>query len=251
MLDRPEEYEKMAAAESGLWWYAALHEQVCSAIASQFSSRDISIVDAACGTGGLLVRLRGMGYADARGFDLSENAVRIASSRGCDAVLRDLADISEGYGPSSVDVIICNDALYHLPEGRREGFVRSCGGILRRKGLLIMNLPALDVFSGTHDVVIGIGHRFSRGEAVRLVSAGPFGIKTGCYWPFFASPAIFAARFFQRVRMRVLCRGRLSSDVELPPKAVNWILKRMAIAENRIFRWKPWGSSFFLVAERI
>jgi len=34
MLDRPEEFERMAPVEADLWWYNALHAQVEEAVPS-------------------------------------------------------------------------------------------------------------------------------------------------------------------------------------------------------------------------
>ena len=49
----PAEYLKMDAAEDGMWWYRALHARLMDAVASV----DGAVLDAGCGTGGLLAAM--------------------------------------------------------------------------------------------------------------------------------------------------------------------------------------------------
>ena len=53
---QPDEYRKMAKAESVMWWYRALHANLLWLI-RRFAPVDGPILDAGCGTGGLLARL--------------------------------------------------------------------------------------------------------------------------------------------------------------------------------------------------
>lgn len=79
MLERSHEYEKMAHVEQEHWWYVALHHLVLRALRHKFAHIDPAIIDAGCGTGGLMLFLRDRGYSDLQGFDLSEDAVRLLS----------------------------------------------------------------------------------------------------------------------------------------------------------------------------
>src|ERR1700760_5136879 len=47
------EYGLMDAAEGGMWWYRALHARLCHALAPVRGT----VLDAGCGTGGLLAVL--------------------------------------------------------------------------------------------------------------------------------------------------------------------------------------------------
>lgn len=55
MLAKEKEYIKMAKAERNHWWYRNLHYLVLDTIKNRFSRRDIAIIDAGCGTGGVIV----------------------------------------------------------------------------------------------------------------------------------------------------------------------------------------------------
>jgi len=52
MLDRKQEYERMADVEMDHWWYQTLHSQVLNILEAVFPTKNISILDAGCGTGG-------------------------------------------------------------------------------------------------------------------------------------------------------------------------------------------------------
>ncbi|WP_332837646.1 methyltransferase domain-containing protein, partial [Neoroseomonas rubea] len=55
----PAEYDLMDAAEERMWWYRALHARVLDALARRPGPAG-ALLDAGCGTGGLLRRLAGL-----------------------------------------------------------------------------------------------------------------------------------------------------------------------------------------------
>lgn len=78
MIDNEEEYRRMFEVEQKLWWYGRLHRMVLKNIRQQFEDRQIRILDAACGTGGLLSYLHAKGYKNCSGFDASAHAVKFS-----------------------------------------------------------------------------------------------------------------------------------------------------------------------------
>ena len=90
MIDSKEEYIKMENVESKHWWYVSLHNLTLKTIQKAFKQKDISILDAGCGTGGLLEKLISNNYKFVEGFDISEDAVEIARLKKIDIKLGDL-----------------------------------------------------------------------------------------------------------------------------------------------------------------
>lgn len=251
MLDRALEYQKMAESEQILWWYQALHDLTLNTLEKQYSqNRDIAIVDAGCGTGGMLMHLKQKGYTNISGFDLSEDAVQWCQNRGLSVHKNDLLAISTKYAPNSVDVIISNDTLCYLDTNQREEFIRNCHLILRPGGLLVLNLPALNAFGGIHDVAVGIKKRFSRKSIADTVNLNDFQFINQLYWPFLLSPIIFLARSIQRLQMRVNTDFEVKSDVNLPNRWLNAILLFITRIENHFIPIKPFGSSLFVVLNK-
>ncbi len=250
MLEREHEYEKMASVEQKLWWYRALHYFVLSSIRKNVTGQDIKIIDAGCGTGGLMMFLKRHGYTNLQGFDLSEKAVEICRHRLQDVVLANLLDISSLYPLKSADVVISNDTLYFLDEKERDLLIHRFSEVLKPDGLLILNLPALNAFRGIHDLSVGCKHRFSRRDIKCLFGPAHFKIVSRVYWPFWLSPVIYFTRLMQRIKMRGNHGFEVRSDIDLPSPQINKILESITKFENRFFPLKPFGSSLFVVARR-
>jgi SAM-dependent methyltransferase len=250
VLNHPQEYRRMAAVEQDHWWYRALHELVLAAIRRRSPATDLRIVDAGCGTGGLMLFLGARGYRQVQGFDLSEHAVDRCRAAGLTVGQDSLANIGARHGAGMVDVVVSNDVLYFLTPEQQGRFLEGCHAVLGPSGLLIMNLPALAAFRGIHDVSVGIGRRFSRPAVRQLLQANGFDPERETYWPFLLSPLIFLVRLGQRIRLRLQAGVAVRSDVSLPPRALNALLYRLVRFENRRLSRKPWGSSLFVVARR-
>lgn len=285
MIGKRHEYDIMAAVESQHWWYTTLHSQVIQAIRKyskvqqqlnhqQHISRDtrlisdsplindpqliianqqnkLSILDAGCGTGGLLMALKQAGFNHAQGFDLSSDAVAHAQIRGLHAKLGDLNHLSQFAPPQSFDVMINNDTLYHLTVDQRIDFFKSCLSLLKPNGIMIMNVPALDAFKGNHDLAVGITERFSKTTLVPFIKNNGFEVIQARYWPFVLSPVIWATRVVQKKMRRVVAPPMgYQSDLALPNPFVNKVLGKLCAVEQAASLATPWGSSLFLILQK-
>ena len=54
MLNKKEEYKKMSIVEQSHWWYKILHKLVLDTLIQHLPSKDSIILDAGCGSGGLI-----------------------------------------------------------------------------------------------------------------------------------------------------------------------------------------------------
>ncbi len=54
---QPDEYHKMARIEDAMWYYRALHRHIVRSLSRQLPAAMVRVLDAGCGTGGLLRRL--------------------------------------------------------------------------------------------------------------------------------------------------------------------------------------------------
>jgi len=250
MLDREHEYQKMAECERDHWWYRSLHEQCLHAIAGMRAEQPLNILDAACGTGGLLLKLLRNCGDQLYGFDLSPLAVERAQARGLNVVQADLRSLSGVFPLTFFDVIVSNDSLYFLSECEQNVFVRACHERLRPGGLLIMNLPARREFSGAHDQAVGIARRFETKDVARLVQTGPWILVRNKSWPMFLSPLVLAVRTIQRLRMRFSPPDTVvSSDVDMPSRGLNAFLHGLTSVE-RFWPGHGYGSSILLVMRK-
>jgi len=240
----------MAEVEEAHWWYRALHHRVLDSIRKCFQKDDITILDAGCGTGGLMRFLQGHGYRNISGFDLSPYAVEICRERRLPSVkLGDILKIDEIFqGP--FDVIVSNDVLCYFNE--RE-IVSLADKILRRLkpgGVFMGNLPAFKAFGGIHDISVGIKMRYTKKQFLDLFDPESFENISVDFWPFLLSPFVFLVRSVQRIKLRLNPDLEIRSDIDMPNAIVNGLLFRLIALENKVFRKKPWASSMFIILRK-
>lgn len=79
---RNEEYEAMARVEHTLWWYRGLRNNVTALLAAHRRTRNLIVLDAGCGTGGILDMLARQWPDDKRlGIDYSSLACSYSLQR--------------------------------------------------------------------------------------------------------------------------------------------------------------------------
>ena len=249
MLNRHEEYQKMNEVENTLWWYRCLHSLVTSNI--QTLPKDTKILDAGCGTGGLLLYLHQKGYTNMTGFDLSQDAIHFAKSKllpiDKQIVLfqHNLVNPIDK-GGEYFDVIISNDTLYYFSVEEQKKILIQFHHKLSKNGLVILNLPAFDVFSGIHDDAVGIRMRFSKKNLKAIVDPDLFDIVNLRYWPMLLSPIIYLVRLMQR-RKKQSGNYEVVSDVNTPPKLINDALFFLTQFETFLDLPFSIGSSLFVI----
>ena len=104
-----------------------------------------TLLECACGTGSLTVRLGRMGYA-VTGADLSEDMLMVARTKALDAGLRMLPFVCQDMRRLSlhkpVDAVVCAcDGVNYLLDGA-EDFFRSAYGALKPGGLLLFDVSS-------------------------------------------------------------------------------------------------------------
>ena len=243
MIGNDSEYTKMFEVESQHWWYKILHLQCLHQIQDHFISKNIDIVDAGCGTGGLINYLNQNGYKNISGIDISPKAIEFCKLRGLDVHKRNILDIDKIYKPNSLDVILCNDVIYFLKIRQQVALLDKFHLLLKRNGVLIMNLPSLKIFKGSHDVAVGINDRFTKSSIKSLVNQTNFLMNNIRYWPFVISPIIFVIRFAQSIKLRLTKQSDITSDLSPPIRFINTILFNLIKVELEVSKNYPWGSS--------
>lgn len=245
-----DEYYRMAEVESTHWWYRSLHFLVLKHIKKHFSSRKIKIIDAGCGTGGLMSFLIGRGYRDIHGFDVSDVAVKFCQDNNLSVFKGNLKNISDYFQEEDADVIISNDTFYFLSIDEQRKLADDIYRVLRKGGVLIANMPALKTFGGIHDLQVGIKRRFEREDIGRVFDGNKYALLTKTFWPLALSPVIWLSRYVQRLKMKLNPDTRIISDLKNEGKIINSMLFSITKAENQILSKKPFGSSLFLVMKK-
>lgn len=253
MIGRSEEYAKMFRLEGQLWWYRSLHERVEQALQTQFGNRrDIRILDAGCGTGGMLDFLRRRDYTNHRGIDGSADAVEFCHERGFLVTLLDLTKLAGFESDIQYDVIICNDVFCYFTEADLPPLLSALAHRLKPNGILVSNNNAFNAFEGQHDIAVGIIRRFVLADFEQLLPQAGLSIHHATYWSFVLSPMILLIRQWQRLQLKLGWQKPedAESDVYLPSAWINEMLYRIAKAEQKLLRRTPFGSSLFMVVSK-
>ncbi len=250
MLANQNEYRMMFEAEEKLWWYKILHEKAYSQIVEVFGdNKNLKILDAGCGTGGMMVFLLNKGYQNIEGFDYSIDAVNFCKERNLSVQQIDISDFENRFANLTFDVIINNDVVYQFEDASIRGIYKTFQQILKTDGLLITNNNAFNVFYGTHDIAVGGKQRFKLANFQQITNGFSFEIIYHSYWSWVLAPLILIVRLFQQfqIKLKLIDLKNIKSDVSVPSSFINNLLYRIVKFEEKFFTKGFFGSSLFIV----
>lgn len=241
----PEDFQNLAAVEDHMWYFRSLHLHVRETLSRTLrGSRCADILDAGCGTGGLIVNLRAANPDwSFSAIDLSQAACEIARSRtGLDVRQGDIEDLP--WLENSFDAVVCADVLGQVPNPAKA--LAEAYRVLRPGAALLVNVPAQLLEEDPRDAASGVRRRFKKKQLRSLlVGAGFRGVQC-TYWNSLPRPFVWARR-------RLRSRSAFSEGLRLGPPPLELAL-RMAMRMEHAWlsfggRWS-WGACLFAVARR-
>jgi len=245
------EYALMRRVEDSYWWYVVLRESVAVEVKALLAGRtDGRILDAGCGTGGMMEALR---RENPRwklcGLDSSSKAIGHTRERGFQDLTQGSVDALP-YEGASFDVVISLDVLYFegVDETRAMGEFQR---VLKPGGVLVLNLPAFDFLRGRHDVAVKGVRRYTPARLRELLAqSGMEALRVHC-WNLWLFVPILCWRLLSRVPM---ARGSAAakSDLSMPPAFLNSALTAIARLDMALCRAisSPLGTSVQAVARK-
>ena len=244
-----EEYRRMAAVEDEMWFYRALHAHLESELIKgladdtsgtrspvngaqsgsraadqkKLSGRSFDLLDAGCGTGGLIRRMEPRHPRwNWTGVDAEPLACELSRSR-CAAIIVQGSLGALPFDTHAFDAVVCSDVLYHLDDDTAA--LREIFRVLRPGGVVVINVPAHRWLWSYHDVTVHGRRRYARGELnKKLVEAG-FSLAQSTHWNALPLPLIF-------VRRKLLPAPASGSDVRLYPAPIEALFGAGAAAER-------------------
>jgi SAM-dependent methyltransferase len=224
-----------------MWWFQGLHAHLILALRETRAPR--RILDAGCGTGGLMKRLAAA-FPDATvlGLDLDLGAARLAQAKGGGVLSVGSIDCLP-FADGAFDAAVSADVLCHhgVDERRALAELRRC---LRPGGLLALNLPAYRWLYSAHDVAVDNARRYAMGELRRLLAAAGFVRVRTRYWNSLLLPLMLLRRKLWR-------RAGEASEVALAPAPVERAFGAVLALERRLLAAGvslPFGSSILATA---
>jgi ubiquinone/menaquinone biosynthesis C-methylase UbiE len=199
----------------------------------------LKILDAGCGTGGMLTHLSRLGTPV--GIDFHPLAVGYAHTR---APVSQASITQLPFANFSFHIVTSFDVIYHRAvEDDMQAF-KELYRVLVTGGKLLVRLPALESLRGQHDEVVHTARRYSAQQLrTRLEQAG-FRIEKLTYANMLLLPAIYLRRKFSS--------NHHVSDVELPIPVINRLLELILLCEGAIIKAAsfPVGVSLLAVASK-
>ncbi len=241
---QPDEYRKMAEVEDAMWYFRALHRHVGRSLRSVLPVAPARVLDAGCGTGGLLRRLREERPEwKLTGLDYSPLACGFARERlGTEVVQGSIAALP--FADGQFDAITSCDVVCQVAEPAQA--LREFHRCLEPGGHLVLNMPAYQWMYSYHDRTTGNLRRYSRGEVNALVRAAGFHVVRSTYWNMLAFPLVV-------LRRKLLPPADPSSDVARFPAPVEAGFNAAMAAEHvwlEMGAGLPFGNSVLTVAQK-
>ena len=240
------EYEHMHAVEDRMWWYRGLRRLAADQLARALSRTNARgpVLDAGCGTGGML---RVLGPAvDGRptvGLEYDPVAAGMAKAKADRPVVFGSVD-EMPLGNETLGGYVALDVLCHA-KVEPERALKEAHRCLGPGAIAIFNLPAYSWMLSAHDRRVHNARRFTRGEARALIAAPGFRILRASYWNTLLFPLMLIHRLIER--------GDAESDVRDYPRWLDAIfstalaIERAAIGAGLSL---PFGGSLMIVAVR-
>jgi ubiquinone/menaquinone biosynthesis C-methylase UbiE len=242
------EYALMRYHEDTYWWYRGMRELAATAIRRYAGGRNLSLLDAGCGTGGQLAHLSGEDrIVRATGLDFSKDAVGMAAERGLAGLLRG-STMTLPFPDETFDVVTSIDVLY-IEGVDDEVAMSEIHRVSKVGGLIVLNLPAFEMLRGRHDAAVHTRRRYRKSEVRGLLREHGFEVLKLSYWNTTLFPVMMVKRTMERL---FRAASPPESDMSDLPEVVNHALTALMRLENRIFflTGMPFGGSIFAVGRR-
>lgn len=241
---KPDEYRKMAEVEDAMWYYRALHRHVFRSLVRCLGRRPAEVLDAGCGTGGLLRAMAGISQWTRSGLDFSDLACVLARERtGVEIMEGSVTGLP--FRDGQFDAITSCDVVCQVTESERA--VQELARCLKQGGWLIMTMPAYQWMYSYHDRAVGNLRRYSRREVAGLVHSAGLQVIENTYWNMLPFPLAI-------VRRKLLPPSDPISDVRPFPALVEAGFNGLMALEHAWLGWGgklPLGSSVLTVARKL
>lgn len=232
----------MDAVEDGMWWYRALHTRMLEAL-GRTSGR---VLDAGCGTGGFLARLRAT-WPEAEAMGLEYNPGAAARARAKSGVpVANGSVLTMPFADASFQAVTSMDVLCHAAV-EPAAALAEMHRVLAPGGRLMLNLPAFQWLLSAHDHRVHNVRRFTASAAARMLTDAGFSVMEARYWNGLLLPLMV----LQRKIMASTPEGR--SDVAAFPPWQDRMLFGITEVERQLARLRlsvPAGGSVLVIATR-
>lgn len=238
------EYQNIFENEEQHFYYVTIHNLVLGMIEKYGGPGKRKILDAGCGTGGLINKMKGTD--EVRGIDNSPEAIKLCKLRNINVKRGSVTKLP--FGDKEFDIVTSIDVIYHKEITDDVVALAEMKRVLKTGGFLILRVPANKFLLSAHDKQVHTARRYSKKEIeVKMTKAGFHTIQTshvGIVLFFLSLINISIERF----------SGRKSySSIGNVPGWINWTFTKVLLWENQLILSGislPFGQGLIVVAQR-
>lgn len=226
------------------WWFVTKKSIVLDTI-SKYLPANINhrILDIGCGSGLMLNSLEAIGQT--YGMDMSDDAINFSKELFNGKVEKGFLPNQIPYDNNFFNLITALDVIEHIDQDVESlKVMHSC---LAKDGKAIITVPAYMFLWSAFDEMNQHKRRYTLTELkTKLLDAG-YTIKKITYFNTLLFPIVYAVRILNNILKR---SG--ASDIEMPGKISNYILKKVFGIEKYLLRYinLPFGVSILTVVEK-
>ncbi|MEM6399658.1 MAG: class I SAM-dependent methyltransferase [Cyanobacteria bacterium P01_D01_bin.116] len=239
-------YLQYASVEDKHWWFVARRQIIQQVIRKLDLPKNAQILEAGCGTGGNLQMLSRYGQVSA--MELDEIACQFANQRQVTQVKRGSLPDDIPFN-SDYDLILILDVIEHLDNDLSA--LEALYYKLKPGGYLLVTVPAYKFLWSQHDEINHHKRRYRLKGLKQVAKKAGYEVNYASYFNTFLFPLVAIVRSLAKLLPKQN-KGKISSDLVLPSKSVNKILK-LLFASERYFinRFNlPFGVSVLLLAQK-
>ena len=236
-----EAYIEMYASENSHWWFVARRLVLQKIIGHYFAdNKQAKVLEVGCGSGGNLRMLSTFGKIFA--MELDDEARSMANNKN-------LCHVKKGKLPNdlpfdeSFDLICILDVLEHIDDDL--GALKALKNKLNNNANLLITVPAYRFLWSAHDVSNHHKRRYSKQQLMDVVTKSGLKINYITFFNSFLFPVVALVRIVNNIIGKTT-----GSDVSMPPKLVNNVLKSVFASERLLLPIVsfPFGVSILVIA---
>jgi SAM-dependent methyltransferase len=232
------EYTLMHSLEDSFWWYRALHTTVAQRLLALPLQPQARVLDAGCGTGGMLAHLqRAVPYFQYTGLEWYGAAAQLAENKTGLPIVRGSVNAMP-FADGEFAAVLSQDVLYHRNVDER-AMLRECHRCLQSGGHLLLNVAAFQWMASAHDEHVHGARRYNAKQLRALLQETGFEVEKVGYW----NSLLFPLMALQRLTVG---KHKANSDVANVPAWQNRAFHAILDCERRWQLSLPFGGSVWI-----
>lgn len=226
------------------WWFVTKKDIVLDTIDRHIKlQQDSKVLDIGCGSGLMLKALDSL--ANTSGMDMSNEAIQFSQEIFKGPIKQGSLPDNVPFPNESFDLITALDVVEHIDNDVES--LKAIRYLLRPSGKAIITVPAYMFLWSSFDDMNEHKRRYTLQELRNKLNSAGFQIEKISYFNSLLFPIVYLVR-----KLNNLIGRDGASDVDMPSKAMNYILKQIFGLEKRLLRSYdlPFGVSILAVVKK-